>query len=228
MDCPPFGGHFSYINFEVLAMDIKIICIYAICAIVGYLAGCSHMSYYISRAKSVDIKGRGSKNYGASNTLLLAGIKAGVFVFIHDVLKAVIPILCARIIFPDYNGLGELVGLFVVLGHIFPFYLKFDGGKGFASFIGTIIALYPVFGIISFLISVIIAFLGDKVVFSTFSFCLASMIYCFMTQHIFSAIVMFLMVSIIIFKHRQNIQNLIQRNGKEASIKNTVFKKKEK
>lgn len=209
-------------------MQFQKIALYVIVAIVGYFAGCSHMSYYISRKKSIDIKGSGSKNYGASNTLLLAGIKAGILVFLHDVLKAAIPAICVRIILPNEPGMVALVGCSAVIGHIFPFYLKFDGGKGFAAFIGAIIALYPAFGAIMFILSVIVAIIGDKVVFSTFSFCIASIIYSYCVKDFSSAVIITATVTLIVWKHRENINNLIAKNGKEASIKASVFKRKTK
>ena len=113
--------------------------------ILGYLIGSSSMSFYISKAKKVNLKEEGSKNLGASNTLALMGKKAGLAVLVHDVLKSflVIPIirLCMHI---PYNQVGWLLaigGVFAVVGHIFPFYLKFKGGKGFATYVGIMLGL---------------------------------------------------------------------------------------
>ena len=111
----------------------------------AYLIGSSSMSFYISRFKKIDLKEKGSKNLGASNTLAIIGKKAAAAVLVHDVLKSFFAILAVRILFDiPYNEVHWLlaaVGVAAVLGHIFPFYLKFKGGKGFATYIGLIFGL---------------------------------------------------------------------------------------
>lgn len=113
---------------------------YILTILVAYLIGSSNMSYYISKLKKVDIKGRGSQNLGASNTVILMGWRAGVLVGAHDIAKGVLAVLLANAFF-DLPYIGAVAGVSCILGHIFPFYLKFKGGKGFASFIGVAFAL---------------------------------------------------------------------------------------
>ncbi len=113
---------------------------YILTILVAYLIGSSNMSYYISKLKKVDIKGRGSQNLGASNTVILMGWRAGVLVGAHDIAKGVLAVLLANAFF-DLPYIGAVAGVSCIFGHIFPFYLKFKGGKGFASFIGVAFAL---------------------------------------------------------------------------------------
>ena len=113
---------------------------YILTILVAYLIGSSNMSYYISKLKKVDIKGRGSQNLGASNTVILMGWRAGVLVGAHDIAKGVLAVLLANAFF-DLPYIGAVAGVSCILGHIFPFYLKFKGGKGFAPFIGVAFAL---------------------------------------------------------------------------------------
>ena len=193
--------------------------------IIGYLLGCSHMAYYISKIKKIDIKGQGSRNYGASNTLMLAGIKAGALVFIHDFAKAFFAVLLAKWLFTDAEYAGLIAGCASVLGHIFPFYLKFDGGKGFAAFIGMSIALYPLFGTIAFLASIIFALIVDYIVAATFSFTLAIPIIALAVEDHITAAIIGIITLIIFCKHHENIRNLATRNGKEPHIWNTLKKK---
>lgn len=193
--------------------------------LLGYLLGCSNMSYYISRIKNIDIKSQGSRNYGASNTVMLAGLKAGILVFVHDFSKALIAVLLAKCLFPGIECAGVIAGCASVVGHIFPFYLKFDGGKGFASFIGMSIALYPVFGIIAFLASVIFALISDYVVAATFSFILATPIFALVSGDYIVAAIVGATTILIFCKHHENIRNLVTKNGKEARIWSTIKKK---
>jgi glycerol-3-phosphate acyltransferase PlsY len=197
---------------------------YALSVLIGYLLGCSSMSYYISKIKNIDIKGQGSKNYGASNTVMLAGLKSGILVFIHDFSKALIAVILANWLFPNTEYAGMIAGCSAVAGHIFPFYLKFNGGKGYASFIGMAIALYPVFGSVAFIISIILALLLDYVVASTFSFILAIPILALVSSDYITATIIGATTILVFCKHHENIKNLVTRNGKEARIRKTLKK----
>ena len=104
--------------------------------IIGYFFGCIQSGYIYGRLHGIDIREHGSKNSGATNSLRTMGKKAGIIVLTMDFLKAILPCLCVRLL---YRGTGyELIlmlymGIGVVLGHDFPFYLGFRGGKGVAS-----------------------------------------------------------------------------------------------
>ena len=182
------------------------------------------MAFYISKIKKVDFKGQGSKNYGASNATLLAGKKAGAIVLVHDILKSVIAVILCRILFGD--RFGAIAGCCAVIGHIFPFYLRFDGGKGFASFIGASIAVSPLYGIIIILIAIALAALFDYIVAATFSFISLIPVCLFITNEFIVAIVFTVTAAIILIKHRQNLINLITKNGKESKIRPVLFKKR--
>lgn len=114
---------------------------YLFAIVMGYLLGCSSMAYYIGRIKKKDIRTAGSGNLGASNTTVLFGWYAGVLVALHDIAKAVVAVLVAKWMFPQLEYVGASAGVAAVIGHIFPFYLKFKGGKGLASYFGLTLAL---------------------------------------------------------------------------------------
>lgn len=111
--------------------------------LIGYLLGNIQTGYLLGRTRHMDIRQFGSGNSGATNTLRVLGKKAGAIVFFGDFFKAFLPCLFVRILF--FGGMGYLymlyMGLGVVLGHNFPFYLGFRGGKGVASTAGVILAL---------------------------------------------------------------------------------------
>lgn len=118
-----------------------------ICVAIGYLFGLFQTGYIYGMINHVDIRKHGSGNAGTTNALRTLGWKAGVITFIGDCLKCVLAVVLVRFLFIQdlrmelyamYAGLGA------VLGHNFPFYLKFKGGKGIASTAGLILAVNPV------------------------------------------------------------------------------------
>ena len=113
--------------------------------IIGYFIGNIETGYIFGKLNKMDIRNYGSGNAGATNTLRVLGPKAGLIVFFGDFCKSLIPCLVVRYIFRDNVSLSYMymlyIGLGVVLGHNFPFYLGFKGGKGVASTAGIIMAL---------------------------------------------------------------------------------------
>ena len=169
------------------------------------MLGSSSMSYYLSKLKSVDIQSKGSRNLGASNAMILMGWKAGILVALHDIGKALIAVLAARLLFPDLPYIGAAAGVASVLGHIFPFYLKFKGGKGFASFIGMTIALNWKYALILIAVIAILTLITDYIVVGTATAVTMTPIYLGIAEHnfIIPAIIC-IATAVIIYKHREN------------------------
>jgi glycerol-3-phosphate acyltransferase PlsY len=112
-------------------------------AIFGYLLGSLSFAILLSRLTgSPDPRAGGSGNAGATNMLRLAGKKLAVLTLIGDVCKGMIPVLIARGLDLDPR-LQAWIGLCAVLGHLFPLYFRFRGGKGVATAAGMLLALYP-------------------------------------------------------------------------------------
>ena len=119
----------------------------SICVAIGYLFGLFQTGYIYGMINHVDIRKHGSGNAGTTNALRTLGWKAGAITFIGDCLKCVLAVLLVRFIFADSSHVELLAiyaGLGAVLGHNFPFYLNFKGGKGIASTVGLILAVNPV------------------------------------------------------------------------------------
>ena len=198
--------------------------------LLGYLIGSSSMSFYISRAKKINLKEEGSKNLGASNTLALMGKKAGLAVLVHDVLKSFFVILIIRLCMQiPYNQVGWLMaagGIFAVVGHIFPFYLKFKGGKGFATYIGVVMGLdWRLFlGIV--VLIVVAAFITDYIVAGTFSTITVAPVYFLFRQEWLVAAVLLAGSLLILYKHRENIVSI--KNGKEMKVRSAFANKYKK
>lgn len=114
----------------------------------GYVFGLMQTGYIYGRLHGMDIRQHGSGNSGATNALRVMGKKAGLVVFLGDAFKAMIPCMLVRVILSgraDYEGVAYLymlyLGFGVILGHNFPFYMHFKGGKGIACMAGLIASL---------------------------------------------------------------------------------------
>ena len=109
---------------------------YLIAVLGAYLLGSASMAFFLTKRKNIDARKSGSGNLGASNTRVLLGWGPAVLVAVHDIGKGLIAVLLAQYLFPELPYVGAAAGVACVLGHIFPFYLGFRGGKGLATFIG--------------------------------------------------------------------------------------------
>lgn len=130
-----------------------------VAAMCGYLIGSINPAALIARAKGVDLSASGSGNPGATNAARVLGRRTGIVVAMLDILKGVLPVLIfTRIAGP---GVGELAGLFAVLGHITSPFLHGKGGKGVATTVGVLLAAYPLW-LIPVLVTFAIVFLLIK------------------------------------------------------------------
>lgn len=215
-----------------------------LCIVIGYFAGIIQTAYIYGKLHGIDIREHGSGNSGTTNALRVLGKKAGIIVFLGDFFKAGIVCIVARIVgtycFPDimypmilWGGLG------VVLGHNFPFYMNFKGGKGIACTAGVIFGTLDwrlwIICLFSFIICVVITryvSLGSLIVVSLF---FAGFVVLGVTGNIKnpvldapyaatdlieSYIIIFLFASLAFIRHKANIVRLI--HGEE----NKIFAKK--
>ena len=126
-------------------MAIKVI----ICLVLGYIFGCFQTGYFYGKLfKGIDVRNYGSGNAGTTNTLRTLGKPAGYIVFLGDALKAVFAVWIVRyLLFPGLGDVTKILetvtALGVVLGHNYPFYMNFKGGKGIAATFGCFLGLLP-------------------------------------------------------------------------------------
>lgn len=194
---------------------------YWIPILLGYLLGSSNMAYYISRYQKKDIRSGGTGNLGASNATILLGWKAGVAVALHDIGKAAISVLLAKLLFPELEHAGAAAGVAAVYGHIFPFYLKFRGGKGLASFWGMTVALNWKLGLIAGIVIILATLITDYIVIGTFSTIALVPAYMVFATHNLVLVLMIAAASLVIFyKHWENIGRLIRRE--EIGLRSTI------
>lgn len=209
-----------------------------VCVLIGYVFGLFQTSYFYGKAKGIDIRQYGSGNAGTTNALRVLGTKAGLIVLAGDCLKCMAAVWIARLLFgaahPDEIYLLCLyAGAGAILGHNYPFYMGFKGGKGIAATAGLILSFHPYF-----IITGVILFFGTF--FLTHYVSLGSLlVYAgFLIQMVISgqmglfgatsqaqlyemyAVTVFLTV-LAYWKHRQNIVRLV--HGEER--KTYLFKK---
>ncbi len=127
------------------------------CILIGYVFGLLQTAFILGKFRGIDIRKHGSGNSGTTNTLRVLGTKAGLFVFFGDCVKCILAVLLTTWLFKEGSIAEEFVKLYtgfgVILGHNFPFYMHFKGGKGIASTAGMIISFdwhFVVVGIILF------------------------------------------------------------------------------
>lgn len=114
-----------------------------LCTLIGYLLGSLSPSALLSKIKKQNLRKQGTGNLGASNTMLVLGKGYGALVMVFDIAKAFAACRIVRLLFPEFVYGGLIAGLSAELGHIFPFYLKFKGGKGLSAFGGLVLAYDP-------------------------------------------------------------------------------------
>lgn len=194
---------------------------YLIMCIAGYLLGCSNLAFYLAKAKGVDLNANGSGNPGASNATILMGWKAGVAVGIHDIGKALLAVFLARLFFPQVPGIAEVAGAACVLGHIFPFYLKFRGGKGFASYIGMMVALNWKFALIVLAAVLLVTVIFDYLVIGTTLTVISLPVFLIWISAGWIAVLAVCIASaVILFKHRKNYVRIW--NKSEIGLRSTL------
>lgn len=184
----------------------------------SYLVGSSSMSFYLAKLKGVNIREKGSKNLGASNTMMLMGWKAGILVGIHDIGKAALAVILANHFFPNLVHIGAVAGVATVIGHIFPFYLRFKGGKGFASFIGMSLAINWKFALFLLFVVVVVTLITDYIVVGTMTTIISFPTYMGFASHSYALPLIILIASVvIIYKHRENLVRIY--NGTEIGFR---------
>lgn len=111
--------------------------------LIGYLIGSLSPSALIGRIKKTNLRNNGTKNLGATNTMLHFGKGWGALVMLLDMLKAIVAVIIAAILCPEQPLISLCAGTAAVVGHVFPFYMHFKGGKGLATFGGLVLAVNP-------------------------------------------------------------------------------------
>lgn len=106
---------------------------------IGYLIGCISPAAILSRFKHVNLRQEGTKNLGATNTAFVLGRGAGLTVLIADIMKSILSAKLVKLMFPQTPYAGMIACIGCILGHCFPIFMRFQGGKGLAAFAGMVL-----------------------------------------------------------------------------------------
>ncbi len=194
---------------------------YIIAAIAAYLLGSSSMTYYLGRLKNVDVQKHGSGNLGASNATVTMGWGAGVLVAVHDIGKGVLAVALARLVFPDLAHIGAVAGVACVLGHMFPFYLGFKGGKGLASYLGMTIGLDWRLALGVAVLLVVITLVTDFIALGTLSVVVAVPVGMgVLAQDVILPLILLVASAVMFVKHQDNLHRI--RKGTEIGLRSTI------
>ena len=190
-------------------MDVLII------AIISYLIGSIPFGFILTKFfLKKDIRDVGSGNIGATNVLRTGNKSIGYATLILDIIKAVVPVIYVKLNYPEFIYIASLCAF---LGHVFPIWLKFKGGKGVATYLGILFTINIYFGVI-FTLSWLITFVFSK--FSSLSSLVASLsipIYLLLLTQFDQVIFYTIMFVLIFFTHRENIKRL--KNKEETKTK---------
>lgn len=180
------------------------ILLYIAILILAYLMGCSNMALYLSKYKGVDLRAAGSGNLGASNAMILMGWGPGVIVAVHDIGKALLAVVLARHFGQGLPFIGAAAGVACVLGHMFPFFLRFRGGKGFASYLGMTLALNWKFALLVMVIVALVTLISDYIVVGTVTSVILVPAYMAFTHGLYFSAILCIATAAILIKHREN------------------------
>ena len=187
---------------------------YLIIALCSYLLGSIPFGFILTKIfLNKDIRDIGSGNIGATNALRTGNKSLAYATLILDISKAIMPVLYVKFNYPDHIFIASLCAF---LGHVFPIWLKFKGGKGVATYVGILFSINLTFGLI-FIISWVITFVISK--YSSLSSLVASMIipiYLIIFQN-YNSIFFIIIFVLIFYTHRENVKRL--KNKEESKTK---------
>lgn len=205
-----------------------------VCVIIGYIFGLFQTAFFYGKANGIDIREHGSGNAGTTNALRVLGTKAGLIVLLGDCLKCILAVAVCRLIFGEsHEDMIYLLCIYTaagaILGHNFPFYMGFKGGKGIAATAGLILSFHPWFipvGVVLFFGSFFITHyvsLGSLLVYVGF----VTQLIIFGQNDFFDMdqslltemyIVAFLLAIMAFWKHRENIKRLIHGEERKTYL----------
>ncbi|MCR5674010.1 MAG: glycerol-3-phosphate 1-O-acyltransferase PlsY [Lachnospiraceae bacterium] len=211
-----------------------------ICLCVGYVCGLFQTGYIVGKIKGIDIREYGSGNAGTTNILRTMGLKYALIVLLGDALKCGLAILVVRLIFGSgYAGICELLYLYasfgVILGHNFPFYMGFKGGKGIAATAGFILfGLSPVMTLAGLVVFFSVFFITHYVSLGSIMLYVALVVCSFVfmktdfyewsasgsgTLYIEYSTVIIIMMILMLIRHKDNIKRLIAGNERKTYLR---------
>ena len=189
--------------------------------VIAYLIGSISPALLVGKIfYKTDIRTMGSGNLGTTNTFRCLGKKAGVIVFVLDISKGIIATMLPSLVLGRVEYLS-IFGAFAMIGHVYPIFANFKGGKAVATGSGVFIFLYPTFSLILFAIFFSTLFITGYVSLGSILICLTSIVYLSIFESGIDKWVMIVMCIFVIYMHKSNIKRLLNgtENKSKAKIK---------
>jgi len=182
---------------------------YVCCALVSYLVGSFNPSYLLAKLKGYDIRQKGSGNAGASNALILFGKLRGVICAVLDIAKAFLVVFVMQRIFSELSWVYAVAATFCIIGHIFPFYMGFRGGKGLACLAGVILCYDWRYFLVALGIEIVVALLTDYICFIPLTAAVGFPIsYVIMRRDLVGMLILCIASVVVIFRHLENLKRI--------------------
>ena len=200
---------------------------YALIIILGYIFGCLQWSYILGKIlKKEDIRTLGVGNAGASNTVTVFGWKMGLAVAILDISKAIISIIVIRHVLKASDMLSlYLNGTSVILGHNYPFFMGFKGGKGTASTVGMLLAINLKLGLLGMLVILAVTIFTDYIALGTMALVIFFVFATFYLGYGPACIILTIFIaSLSAYKHIPNMKRILSHN--ENGLRNAIKNKR--
>jgi len=190
---------------------------FVLCGTMGYLLGTINPAYIFGRLRGFDIRQRGSCNAGATNVTLIMGKMAGLVCALLDIFKSYAAYKLAKWLFPMLSFAGILAGCACVLGHIFPAWMQFSGGKGLACIGGLILAYDKKVFALMLLAEIVLALIVNYIIAVPLSAVVVfPVVYLVQTGEIFGTLLLLALIPVVYYKHLPNIRRLMK--GQEARL----------
>lgn len=191
---------------------------YSVCALMSYVIGCINPSYIIARIKGFDIRKSGSGNAGASNAVITMGKVIGIFSALFDIFKTCLAIFLTKRFFDlPYDGFA-VAAVFCSLGHIFPVFMKFKGGKGLACLGGTILMYSWKAFLVGFICAIVLVLITDYIcTVSIAAPVIFTVYYTIITSDIFGGLLFAVMSTVMFIRHIENLRHIKQNTEMRLS-----------
>ena len=199
---------------------------YVLCILLSYLIGTINPAYIFSKIRGFDIRQKGSGNAGASNVLIVLGKAWGVLCAVLDIAKAMLAIHLCHMLCPSLAYGFAVSGVFCVIGHIFPFYMQFKGGKGLACIGGMILRYDPLVFLAMLLFEGVLVLVTNYICFVPMTaVILFPVIYGVMERDLIGALILCVLSPVVFYKHKENLKRI--KNGTELRFSYLWNKEKE-
>lgn len=188
---------------------------YLLCAVIGYLLGSFSTGILVAARQGHDIRSEGSKNTGASNALRVLGVKGGAMVFLGDFIKASLAVGAGYLLMGKYGAM--LAGLCAVLGHNWPVFFNFKGGKGIACSAAIVLLTFPWQGGVAIVACLLVIYFTRYISVGSLTMLTVFFLLVLFTVGVWPyAVWAFVLMALGFWRHRSNLERL--KNGNENKI----------